>query len=176
MPIQPLPRVVSSAEDAYRQHRGRIYRFFRSRLTSHDDAEDLTQRVFLDAVAALSEGKTPPDSVLGWLYTVAQRRLVDEIRRRGRTADLSAERHSSSEAATYSPDVAAKLTEALASLPDTQRRVVVLRLLRGISFEEISAELHISEAAVKMRFTRGIETVRQHLIRAGLDARDIQAS
>lgn len=159
---------MNSAEDAYRQHRDRIYRFFRRRLGSHHDAEDLTQRVFLDAIAALSDAPVPPDSVLAWLYTVAQRRLVDEIRRRGRTADLPA-RELSARDAPYGADVATALTTAIANLPETQRRVVVLRLLRGASFKEISAELNTSEAAVKMRFARGIRAVREHLIQAGLD-------
>ncbi|MDH5282240.1 MAG: RNA polymerase sigma factor [Thermoleophilia bacterium] len=162
---------MSSAEDAYRQHRSRIYRFFRSRLQSDDDAEDLTQRVFLDAVIALSEGRNPPDSIVGWLYAVAQRRLVDELRRRSRTAGHSAAWEPSTEAMTYGPSVAAALDAAIAALPESQRSVVVLRLLRGLSFGEISAELNTSEAAVKMRFARGIETVRQQLIDQGLDTR-----
>jgi RNA polymerase sigma-70 factor (ECF subfamily) len=163
---------VSSAEDAYRQHRGRIYRFFRSRVASHDDAEDLTQRVFLDAVVALSEGKPAPDSVLGWLYAVAQRRLVDEIRRRNRAATVAMQASPPTRGADYGSDVTGHLARALANLPDTQRRVVALRLLRGVPFSEISTEIGISEAAAKMRFTRGIQQVRRHLIESGLDGRD----
>jgi RNA polymerase sigma factor (sigma-70 family) len=163
------PSIDISAEDAFRQHRGRIYRFFRGRLLSHHDAEDLTQRVFLDAVAALSEESRPPDSVLAWLYVVAQRRLVDEIRRRGRVSDLAPERQAASPAAAYGPAVAASLAEAIRRLPEGQRRVVVLRLLKGMSFREIGAQLGMSEAAAKMRFTRGLDAVRQHLVQAGLD-------
>jgi RNA polymerase sigma-70 factor (ECF subfamily) len=167
--MQIPPHSMSSAEDAYREHRDRIYRFFRRRVGNHHDAEDLTQRVFLDAVTALSETSTPPDSILGWLYTVAQRRLVDEIRRRGRTGDPPTESQLSGGHITYGPDVARALTAAIANLPDGQRRVVALRLLRGASFREISLELQTSEAAVKMRFARGIDAVRDHLVREGLD-------
>ncbi len=166
------PSHVSSTEDAYRRHRGRIYRFFRSRLASHDDAEDLTQRVFLDAVTALSGTKSPPDSMLGWLYTVAQRRLVDEIRRRNRTAHVTGDVTYSPRETTYGHEVAATLAEALARLPESQRCVVVLRLLRGVPFTEIGAELGISEAAAKMRFARGIGAVREFLIQAGLGVED----
>ena len=52
------------AEDAYRRYRYRIYRFFLVRTGSHHDAEDLTQRVFVDALTALSSTDTTPDSVL----------------------------------------------------------------------------------------------------------------
>lgn len=171
MPIPRPPQSMISAEDAYREHRGRIYRFFRQRVGDHHDAEDLTQRVFLDAVTALSETSTPPDSILGWLYTIAQRRLVDEIRRRGRTGNPPTESQLSRRSDQYGPDVARALTAAIANLPDGQRRVVALRLLRGASFREISVELQISEAAVKMRFARGINAVREHLAREGLDRR-----
>src|SRR4029078_5695446 len=77
------------AEDAYRRYRTRIYRYLLGRTGSHHDAEDLTQRVFVDALTALSSADTTPESVLHWLYAVAQRRLVDEYRRRGRSIDAA---------------------------------------------------------------------------------------
>ena len=50
-----------------------------------DRAEDLAQEVFADATAALSGGDFVPDSMLAWLYTIAQRRFADEARRRRRS-------------------------------------------------------------------------------------------
>jgi RNA polymerase sigma-70 factor (ECF subfamily) len=158
---------LSSAEDAYRQYRDRIYRFLRVRLPPHGDAEDLTQRVFLDALEALEKEAAPPASMLGWLYAVARRRLIDEIRRGSRsasppTAGLSAA------APSYGLEVAAAVRSALAALPEGQRQVVAMRLLRGLPFAEIADALQISEPAAKMRFRRGLESVRRSLIEAGL--------
>lgn len=149
------------AEDAYRRYRTRIYRFLLRRTGSHHDAEDLTQRVFVDALHALSNTDTTPDSVLHWLYSVAQRRLVDELRRRGRSADHAVPIPQPEQ--TYGDQVSRTLTAALATLTPEQRTVVVLRLLRGLTFAEIAEVTGVSEDACKMRFSRALATVRASL-------------
>jgi RNA polymerase sigma-70 factor (ECF subfamily) len=63
----------------------------------------------------------------------------------------------------YGPDVAAALRGAIAALPETQRAVVVMKLLRGLSFAEIADRVGTSEAACKMRFARGVEALRDRL-------------
>ena len=155
----------SFVELAFRAHGRRIYRFFLRQTGSPSDAEDLTQRVFTDAVDALGRTTSPPDSMLAWLYTVARRRMADEIRQRGRDGraappwDLDS-LHSNPE---YGPALGAALEDAIGRLPEGQRTVVVLRLLRGIPFAEIAELVGASEAACKMRFARGIERIRDEL-------------
>src|SRR3954467_7659557 len=70
--------VTEVAERAFRRHYGQVYRYLRRRTGDHHRAEDLAQQVFVDAVIALRETESP---TLAWLYTVAQRRFADEIRR-----------------------------------------------------------------------------------------------
>ena len=149
------------AEDAYRRYRTRIYRFLLQRTGSHHDAEDLTQRVFVDALHALSNTDTTPDSVLHWLYAVAQRRLVDEFRRRSRKPEDAVPTPEFEP--TYGDQVSSSLSRALATLTPEQRTVVVLRLLRGLTFPEIADLTGISEDACKMRFSRALVVVRSAL-------------
>lgn len=154
----------SFVELAFRAHGRRIYRFFLRQTGSPSDAEDLTQRVFADAVDAFRPTTPPPDSMLAWLYAVARRRMADEIRQRGRDGraapwDLDAVGSDPE----YGPAVSAALEEAIGRLPEGQRTVVVLRLLRGIPFAEIAELVGASEAACKMRFARGIERIRKGL-------------
>lgn len=154
------------AEDAYRRYRTRIYSYLFARTGSHHDAEDLTQRVFLDALNALSNTETAPDSVLHWLYAVAQRRLADEYRRRSRAgkAIQPAER-----APTYNTETARAITAALQKLTAEQRSVVVLRLLRGLTFPEIADSLGTTEDACKMRFSRALTAMQGELRSTGFD-------
>jgi DNA-directed RNA polymerase specialized sigma24 family protein len=51
------------------------------RRATHDQAEELTQEVFADAAITLSRMDCRPASVLALLYTIAQRRFADEVRR-----------------------------------------------------------------------------------------------
>jgi DNA-directed RNA polymerase specialized sigma24 family protein len=68
----------------------------------------------------------------------------------------------------YGASVASAIRAALDRLPDPQRRVVVMKLLQGASFAEIASSVGTTEAACKMRFARGLESVRDELRQAGL--------
>src|SRR5256885_1881660 len=78
--------VTGDAEAVFRRHYGDVYRFLRRRTRDHHEAEELTQRVFADAAAAL--GERGPEEPLAWLYTVARRRFADAVRRSHRHVEL----------------------------------------------------------------------------------------
>lgn len=145
-----------------------VLRYVRRRANSAADAEDATQEAFANAAEALarSTGAAPP--MLGWLYTVARRRLIDEARRRNKdVVPLELVRESGRED-EYGGLVARALDAALASMGEPNRHVVILRLLRGRSFAEISAELGVTEEACRMRFMRGLELLRAVFENEGL--------
>ena len=98
---------------------------------------------------------------------MARRRFADEARRRGRErrlAGLKPARGSSE----YAP-IALALREALDALPGGQAQVVLLKLVRGLTFAEIGAEVGLTEAAAKMRFMRGHEQLRADLSERGVE-------
>lgn len=147
---------MNAAEGAFRRHYDHVYRYLRWRTHDHHRAEELTQQVFADAAASLRDTGEPP---LAWLYTVAKRRFADEARKRGAQIALAAE----PEAREYGTEVASALQTALRRLPEGQRQVVVLKLLRGARFGEIGESLGLTEAAAKMRFVRALEALRAEL-------------
>jgi RNA polymerase sigma-70 factor, ECF subfamily len=158
------------ADEAFRAYRGHVYRFLLRKTGDHHDAEELTQRVFADAAVALRNAATRPDSLLAWLYAVADRRFIDEIRRRTvarRGLRLIAQDKEAPDL-TYSHEVAAALRDAIEKLPRDQRQVVVMKLLEGRPFAEIARALSTSEAACKMRLSRAIAQIRQALNAEGL--------
>ena len=154
------------AERAFRRHYGQVYRYVRRRTRDHDRAEELTQQVFADAAAALKEH---PSSPLAWLYTVAQRRFADEARERLRAQLVPLRDLEGDAPREYGPGVAAALNEALASLPNGQRDVVVLKLLRGLRFAEIGSRIGVTEDAAKMRFVRALQALRSELEQRGIE-------
>ena len=155
------------AEGAFRRHYGHVYGYFRRRLGDHERAEELTQDVFAAAASALPEERPGDPPVLAWLYTVARRRFADEARRHSRErrlAGLLPDRRASD----YEP-VAGALREALAALPGGQHQVVLLKLVRGLTFAEIGREVGLTEAAAKMRFARALEQLRADLSERGVE-------
>lgn len=155
---------------AFRRHYGDVYRFVRRRTDTDEAAEEIVQSVFAQAAARLDPEKEGAAPLLAWLYTVAQRRLVDAARlqaRRGAVLRLE-ESYPAADAAGYGTAVAKTLRAALRSLPPEQRDVVVLRLLEGRSFCEISQLLDATEAACKMRFQRGLSLIREAFEQEGI--------
>ena len=157
-----------AAEGAFRRHYQHVYGYLRRRVRDPHRAEELTQDVFAAAAAGLPEPQDGDPPVLAWLYTVARRRFVDESRRLSREKRVVSlpEARSSSD---YGPFVARALREALGALPGGQSQVIVLKLLRGLSFAEIGAEVGLTEAAAKMRFRRALEALREELTERGIE-------
>jgi RNA polymerase sigma-70 factor (ECF subfamily) len=163
-----LKGVSDVSEAAFRDHYRRIYRFARRRSETHEQAEDVAQSVFAAAAEHLGRVRPEAPPTLAWLYTVAERRLIDEARRRERRGSALplTEAAASTE---FGRDVSAALRSALGALPASQREVVVLRLLEGRSFAEVAARVGTSEAAAKMRFARALDSVREALRREGIE-------
>ena len=156
--------VTGDAEAVFRRHYGDVYRFLRRRTRDHHEAEELTQRVFADAAAAL--GERAPEEPLAWLYTVARRRFADAVRRSHRHVELC---DAPAAQPAHGPATARALRAGLARLPDNQRAVVVAKLLEGRSFAEIARRSGATEAACKMRFVRGLRTLRTLLEQEGIE-------
>ena len=155
------------AERAFRDHYAGVVAFLRRRTGNSEEAEELAQTVFAQAAERLTrDGRAP---LPAWLYTVARRRLIDETRRRSRGAFVSldvlplvaSERQ-------YGSEVATALRRALERLPEAQRGIVVGRLIEGRSFAELAESSGATEAACKMRFVRGLASVRAIFEEEGL--------
>ncbi len=155
----------------YRRHYGRVYRFVRRRARSAEDAEDLTQEVFEAAAAAFADERLTSEPELAWLYTVAERRLVDTWRRQSRTEPFAPDGGTAVTAAergAYGAEVTQALLAGLRRLPVEQRRVVLAKLVQGRPFAEIASALGLSEEACRMRLSRGLASLRDFLRAEGL--------
>jgi RNA polymerase sigma-70 factor (ECF subfamily) len=140
-----------------------VYRYLRRRTHDPDRAEDLAQQVFADAAAALPDFGPDAPSPLAWLYTVAQRRFADEARRR------ALEQAAVTEPVGYPDELTSTLVAAFGRLPDDQRTVLAMKLIRGARFKEIAATLEIGEGAAKMRFSRALAALREELEHEGVE-------
>ena len=166
----PISIAVTSRPDRLPAHYSEIFRFIRRRVPSSADAEDLTQEAFASAAEALARSADSSPPTLGWLYTVARRRVIDEARRqRPSTVPLELVRSTEAPRDRYDGAVARALENALKALTEPQRHVVVLRLLEGWRFTEIAGEVGATEEACRMRFMRGLEQLRTEFEKEGLN-------
>jgi RNA polymerase sigma-70 factor (ECF subfamily) len=138
-----------------------IYRFVRDRAL----AEDTLQEVFL-RVHKVRRTYRPDSPAKPWLFAIARYVAIDALRKRGRRREVPYE---NGFIETASPD-ALEQTErsesleqverALDGLPGGQREAFVLTKVAGLSMQEASAVLGISEGATKVRAHRALRAMR----------------
>jgi RNA polymerase sigma-70 factor (ECF subfamily) len=150
----------------FRRHSRDLFRFFLRR-TGGDStrSEDLVQEVFLSATSDLAR-RPEAAPTLAWLYTVAHRRLVDDLRLAGRqvpTVPFEESHVESSRTPAYGEGVARALTLVVQELPAIQRRVFVMKVLEGRPFGEIARNIGTSEGAARMHLLRALKAIRTGL-------------
>lgn len=148
---------------AYRLHAGPLLRTLRGFLGSEQDAEDVLHDLFVGLPEAL--GRYEDRGVFGgWLRRVALRLALQRLRSRGRRREVDLEQAQPVTRAS-AEGLADQLAveQALATLPEAMRTVVVLRELEGWTHHDIAAFLGIREGAVMTRHCRAMKRLRQVL-------------
>ena len=143
------------------------------------EAEDLAQHVFLQVFKSAHRYRVSA-KFSTWLYTIARNLCLNEIRRRSRhpadSMDAVHSDHEDQPARQYEdvknflpPDLvlqdelAEKIEEALAALPENQRTAILLFREDEMSYEEIARILGCSLSATKSLIHRGREVLKQRL-------------
>lgn len=124
--------------------------------------DDCVQEAFL----ALVRQKKTPDRILPWLYRVVRNRAVSEARsaqRRRRHESSAAELTDPWFVEDDDPGHASVVTEALRSLPDEQREVIVARIWGRMNFEEVAEVVGTSRSTAHRRYELGLSKLRERL-------------
>jgi RNA polymerase sigma-70 factor (ECF subfamily) len=164
-------------EPLYRKYLAPVYNLALYELHDPHEAEDATERTFLNALAALPrfrEGATTADgheasTFKVWLFRIARNVVAERRRtlRRHPEAPLDAIGSMPGgmdvEAIALRGEAAAEAWAAVAALPDDRREAVVLRFVHELSTAEIAAILGRSEGAVRVLIHRGLRRVEQQL-------------
>ncbi len=154
-----------------RTHQRRAYAVARAIVLTHEDAEDAVQEGFLHAYRALS--RFIPDQAFGaWLHRIVANAALDITRRKKvRDADTLADTMASPfRDPGESDELRRVLDQALASLGDRQRSVIVLHDVEGFKHAEIGQMLGIPEGTARSdlhharaRLRQALGALRSHL-------------
>jgi RNA polymerase sigma-70 factor (ECF subfamily) len=132
------------------RHQRRAYAVARAIVLSHDDAEDAVQEGFLHAFRALERFR--PEQAFGaWLHRIVANAALDIARRRKvRDADELPETLSSPHRDPAEADeLRSRLAQALSTLGERQRAVIVLHDVEGYKHAEIGTLLGIPEGTAR---------------------------
>lgn len=160
----------SAFDTIYRRYLSRVYAYAFYELRDHHDAEDVTERTFLSALAALPRYRDEGATFRAWLFRIARNAVanVRRTRRRRPTELLSAGLESAAPDSDPAGLVARademrRVLEALDELPEDRRQVVLLRFVDGLSSAEIGIVLDRTPGAVRVLLHRALRDVSRRL-------------
>jgi RNA polymerase sigma factor (sigma-70 family) len=159
-------------ESIVQQYRRKVFNVAYKFVGRHEEAEDLTQDIFLKIFKSLGTFDRRANFQT-WLISVSRNLCIDHyrsVRQERQTIDrqvdpgaLSPVSHEPGPiAAIEQQDRVALLREAMAALPDALRTAVMMRDIQELTYQEIAGRLGLPEGTVKSRINRGrTELARQ---------------
>lgn len=157
----------SFVERLYASHHAEIYAYLARMLRDDELAADLTQETFVKAFRAF-DTLEDHNRARAWLYQIAGRTALDELRRRKiiRFVPWTGESRgsaSSAEDQVLRLRLSADLERALLRIPPRQRQALLLSELHDLTGLELADALGVSHVAARALLTRGRESLRQAL-------------
>lgn len=158
--------------DIVRMHWRKVFNLAYKFVGRHDEAEDLTQDIFLRIFKALHTFDRRANFQT-WLISISRNLCIDHYRSRRKERETMAKevdastltprsRETSPDGRLEQLDVRELIRSALNELPPSLREAVVLRDLQDFSYLEIAERLKLPEGTVKSRINRGrLELARQ---------------
>lgn len=159
----------STFAQLYRRYLSRVYNYVRSRLDADEDAADLTQQIFLQALDALPGYRPRGAPFAVWLFQIARNSVSDFYRRRKTVISWDSfpdalqgqSVFQDIDASLVQQERLARLKTLLARLSPEQRELLALRFAAGLSSPEIARVVGRSPAAVKKQLTRLLHTLKE---------------
>jgi RNA polymerase sigma-70 factor, ECF subfamily len=158
----------------YDRYRAILFGLLVRILNSREEAEDVLQEVFLQVWRKAEDFDESRGRPFTWLVTLARSRGIDRLRTlasRERVAEAGAREPSEeiSDAATdaFKSEQRGLVSDALAKLPDEQKRPIMLAYFEGLTQSEIATSLGAPLGTVKTRMRTGMIRLRELLAGQG---------
>ncbi len=165
-------------EAIYRKYKRPIHSFLLRQYTSYDNAEELTQEVFLRVIRSARSFRYG-SCFATWIFTIARNLAIDSIRKKHHRNCTSLDQKASESAPPLADRIAhtgpgperagaagrlqKDIAQAISKLPSEQREVFLLREYHGLPFREIANVVNSKEGTVKSRMRYALETLRVEL-------------
>lgn len=141
-----------------------IYRYLYHRVSVKEDAEDLTELVFLKAWENLAGYRARSVGFRAWLYRIAHNALIDHYRARQESDPLDEndsiqDVRTDAEERLVADEDLDRLTRTIVKLEPDHQHVLVLRFIEGFKPGEVANILNQSEGAVRVMQHRALKAL-----------------
>jgi RNA polymerase sigma-70 factor (ECF subfamily) len=153
----------------YERYMEQIYRYVYYRVSDRDEAEDLTETIFVKAWEALPRFHSRGATFRAWLYRIARNAVIDRHRTRKVLVPLEHAQDwldveaSSPEAAAEAAQERATLGVALSQLKPRLREVILHRFINGLSHAETAQVMGLRQGHVRVLQHRALHQMRDLL-------------
>ena len=152
-----------------RIYQQRIYWHIRKMVIDHDDADDVTQEVFIKVHRNIDNFREDAQ-LYTWIYRIATNECLSFLQRKKRRfflpiGDVEGElsRALANSSSISGDEVQRKLQKALLKLPDKQRLVFNMKYFDDMSYEEISEITKTSVGALKASYHHAVKKIEELL-------------
>lgn len=152
----------------YRANVTRIYRFLYFRVGGKKEvAEDLTQDVFLKALAAF-ESYDPAISETSWIITIARNHLINYLEKQKPNVNLEEIQETALDRVDMFDKISInhdekRLLEAIKELPDDDALIVRMKYLEGWPYDEIAKKVGKNTGALRVQAHRALKNLKKIL-------------
>jgi RNA polymerase sigma-70 factor (ECF subfamily) len=164
--------IEQATNEFVRRYKNFIYLVAYRYVRNYDDAEDITQEVFIDALRKLKDFRQE-SSLKTWLYRITVNKAKNLLRRRNLISFISFSRPEEDNDLDFpdhtqsnkleNKELEEKFLEVLASLPEKQREVFSLRYFEDLSFNEISEMLGTSVGGLKANYFHAVRKIASEM-------------
>jgi RNA polymerase sigma-70 factor, ECF subfamily len=163
--ISPEEKLVSEIiagnqnafDELYRRFSPMVHGIILSRLPK-DDVADIAQEVFIAAYRNLKNLREPK-AIGGWLATIARNTANEFYRKNKPTEELSEDLSR----ANNRKNEAKEVLDIIRSLPDAYKETLILRLVEGLTGNEIAEQTGLTPDSVRVNLHRGMKLLREKL-------------
>jgi RNA polymerase sigma factor (sigma-70 family) len=152
-----------------RTYQQRVYYHIRKMVIDHDDADDLTQEVFIKIHRHI-ENFREDSQLFTWIYRIATNECLSFLEKKKKRfflpiGDITGELVSKIDLAPHitGDDIQKKLQKAIVKLPEKQRLVFNMKYYDDLSYEQIAEITHTSVGALKASYHHAVKKIEGFL-------------
>jgi RNA polymerase sigma-70 factor (ECF subfamily) len=144
-----------------------IYRYIFFRVYNHDEAEDLTTKVFLEAWESLTTKprEHPIENIRAWINRIAHNKVIDYRRTRKTHVPIEDNLDKNLQVPGLESDIddlflSQQLAEGVRKLPANYQQIIILRFINQLSHAEVAEIMQITESHVRVLQHRALLLMR----------------
>lgn len=155
---------VPTYDEFYSNNYSRVLYYVKNKITSVEEAEDLTSDVFLYCYSHYDDYDPQKSSITTWLYLIVNSRIKNYYRDHSITyvdyevvSETMQDQNIDLDEGVYLEQLHAALIKAISTLPERQQKIIMMRYFENCSSETIAARLNISPGNVRVLLSRALD-------------------